>query len=950
MLEKFKNRESFIILVLVLIFSAFIFRLYNLNVINGEKYREKSLKNRIKRVTTFAKRGEITDRNGKLLAGNKPGFYVKFMDNNLSDEEINTVGIKLFTILDDYNQKHIEFPIRVADGKFRYKYDLEKERWLEENGFNFKTSAKDVFESYRKKYLVSESLDKYEAQELLLLQGVKLPIYVKYMKYSYDFKKEQFLSFYGIDKGTSAEEAFEIIRNKSYYAIGKNYTDEEAYKILSLKHAINEKGYKQYEPIIVTENISQQLAAKIFEVNLDLPGVSVETKPIRQYPYKNLASHIIGYMSYISFENEIQKYVVENNYDKNQLIGKTGIERKYELELSGENGYKYIEIDALGEYIRDIDVDKYDGLVEKEATSGNDLRLTIDIDLQEKLERYLQRAIDALQVGGTFESKWGDFEYKETFDEAKMAAGVVVDVKNGDVLALASIPDYDLNLFATGITNEDWNSLQPENKNNPLAPIPLYNIATRTAVQPGSTYKMITGYAALEEGLDPKKKLYSDGYVEIGNHQYGCWYWNTYRAKHGLTDLYDAIATSCNYYFFDIANGYDYYREEPLTFELGSDKLIETSKDFGLDDSSGIEISEVVTGVPDPQKKSKVIKVYLRRKLELILKDYFPADIVENEDKLGDLIDTIVAFGDENPTRGEIIRKLKAIGAVDDYYKISELADIIKYDYFNFMKWNEGDTLNFAIGQGGHQYTPVQMARYIASIANGGEVLDLNLILDSEKKVVNTLNPGYIKELQKGMYGVTNGDNGTATYIFRDFPMEIAGKTGTAEKEGKIPSADEIKYLTGNLNKIDPTLDIETVERKTLSILKERNHKIAELESKVNSLEKKEQVDSVKEEISETEKKIRNLISSGYLEKKYAMRSAIKKLSSKDLTDEMINQYRKKYSDYAWFVSYAPFDDPEIAVVILIPQGGHGGYAAPVAKEIIGEYFNLPPTSEADDK
>ncbi len=106
----------------------------------------------------------------------------------------------------------------------------------------------------------------------------------------------------------------------------------------------------------------------------------------------------------------------------------------------------------------------------------------------------------------------------------------------------------------------------------------------------------------------------------------------------------------------------------------------------------------------------------------------------------------------------------------------------------------------------------------------------------------------------------------------------------------------------------------------------------------------KEDYELNREKIDELTLEIRKLVQNGYLNKGYAMRKAIKNLSDKELTDELINKYRKSYSDYAWFVSYAPFDDPEIAVVILIPQGGHGSYASPVAREIIGDYFNIEPT------
>jgi penicillin-binding protein 2 len=284
---------------------------------------------------------------------------------------------------------------------------------------------------------------------------------------------------------------------------------------------------------------------------------------------------------------------------------------------------------------------------------------------------------------------------------------------------------------------------------------------------------------------------------------------------------------------------------------------------------------------------------------------------------------------------------------VDNYNKVSELADIIKYDYFNLMEWYEGDTLNFAIGQGDHQYTPVQMARYIAAIANGGKVLDLDVVKDNKVEVVNELNPKYINDLKQGMLRVTTGNRGSARAVFRDFPIKVAGKTGTAEKEGRVPPLDEVAYLTEHLNQIDPALSIEAVEEKTLELLIKRNNEIAALEDKKSTLE--EDPEATEEAIQAIDQEIQRLIQNGYVNKGYVMRQAIKDLSEKRITDADINEYRSTYDNYSWFVSFAPYESPEIAVVILIPQGGSGGYSAPVAREIIGDYFGLEPEVQEDE-
>ena len=941
MFENMKKRELFILFLFTLIGIIYIFRLYSLTVIHGAEYNEQSLNNRITRIETFATRGEIRDRNDQLIAGNETSFNVKFLNKNIINLDVNALAIKIITILEENNENHLEFPIRVTNNGYEYIYNIEKYNWLERNNFDKNATATEVLNTIRDEYLISDDLTNREAYNLLNLQGVYLPIRSSTMEFIYARDREEFLYMYSIDSDTAAEEAFQMIRNKSYLGIDKNYSDKEAYKILTLKHAISEKGYQKYDPVIIAENISQETASIITELNLDLPGISVEIKPIRNYPNNDVASHILGYMGSIASQYEIDKYVKAEGYNKNQLIGKTGIEGKFELELTGENGYKYIEVNALGHYVKDVE-DDYDSIENKKSISGEDLKLSIDMVLQEKLENHLRTAFKGITTGTAFESKWGDYPYTDQYEGAQIGAGVVVDVNTGEVLALASAPTYDLNLFATGISTKDWSNLSPVNKNNPLAPRPLYNNATMTSVQPGSVYKMVTAYAALQAGLDPNQKLYSDGYITIGGHNYGCWYWNSYHAKHGLTDLYKAIETSCNYYFFNIANGYDYYRNKDLNFEMDSDQLIKVSKDFGLNDASGVEISEVVAGVPDPDKKKKLVKFYLTEKLNVILGNFFPNSIVENENLKKEIINTIVNWAEESPSRNDIIEGLQDLGAEGDYYRVSELADVIKYDYFNLMSWYEGDTLNFAIGQGDHQYTSVQMAKYIAAIANGGTVRDLTLIKDNVKEVTTTLDADLVEHLRKGMYQVVNGSSGTGRRAFSGFPITVAGKTGTAEKQGMVPPLDEIKYLKDNLEKIDANLTFDAVEAETIRILRERNENLGTLEKNKNKLILEDKETNA-EEINRINEEIRELIRTGYLNKGYAMRSAIKNLSTKELTNDMINQYRTKYSDYAWFVSFAPYENPEIAVVVLIGQGGHGSYAAPVVREIIGDYFNIEP-------
>lgn len=941
MFAKLKDRRTQINIIFIIIFGIMLYRLAVLTLVEGEDYREKALNNRLRKVTEIAKRGDIYDRNGTLIAGSIPGFIVNVNGSVGSKADQNKMAIKLMNILDENDEEHLEFPIKVVNGNFYYDYDVSLEKWLRENEFDLDETAEEVYGEILRREQIFFEVDPYEAQMLLLSKGLNPPISVSKMEYRAVLNKEDFLKSYGIEGDVSAKEAFRLIRDRREFGIPEDTSDEDAYKILAVKHAIRSKGFLKYEPVKVANSIKESTAVLINELGMDLPGVSVVIEPIRFYPYKDVGAHILGYMGKISSEYEMNKYVEENKYNRNQIIGKVGIEGNYELELNGTNGYKYVEVDVMGRLVREVE-ETYDGIESKSSVAGEDIVLTIDMDLQQKAKAALEKGIREIQTGGVYDSPWGNYKYKEAFEKAETGGVVVVDVKTGEVLAMANYPSYDLNLFSTGITSEDWDKLQPDNMRNPLAPRPLYNTAAMTAAQPGSAYKMVTGFAAVKQGLDPYKKIYADGYVQIGVHRFGCWFYNDYGQRHGMIDLVEALKVSCNYYFFDISTGYDYHKDRPLDFKMDAATLIETSKLFGLDEKSGLEIYETSRGVPDPEKKKRDLLRGLRGKLKYVMEDYFGTEIAENEKKRDEIIAEIIGWADENPSRGAIINRLKEMTG-KTYTEVEPLADTIKYSYFNLMKWYAGDTFNMAIGQGAHEYTPVQIARYIATIANDGYLNELTLIKSVDGVEINknqfvsnegmTENGG-LQAIREGMLRVTAERGGTGYSTFKKFPVTVAAKTGTAERMGKIPPADELKYLKENLNKIDSSLTVEQVENQASIILKKRNDELDKMRAQKNTT-------SDEEEKNKLNKKINELVSEGYLSPESTFRAAIKELSEIELLDSDINYFRDDYDSYGWFVSFAPYENPEIAIVVLVPQGGHGGYAAPIAREIYAHYFNL---------
>lgn len=330
----------------------------------------------------------------------------------------------------------------------------------------------------------------------------------------------------------SAAGSFEILK--------QNGEDVETTQ-QEIAETLQASGYQSYLPITISGQVSRKSARQIAAQKL--PGIQIVVSYIREYPYGSLASHVLGYLGQIS-EEERKTYTEAEGYRRDARIGKSGIERAFEKQLHGKDAVSRFQVDASGNVTRLVTKSK--------AKKGKNVKLTLDADLQKTAEEALQQGIEQAEAGGTFASKYGD--YSMTYAKnAASGAVVVLDVKTGQVLAMASAPDFDPNDFAVKISREKWNSLQRKNLRDPMSPAPLYNVATMSAVQPGSTFKPVTALAALSCGLDPARYLYDAGYVELGGKTYGCHIWNKAKTTHGYVDLKKALAVSCNYYFYDLS-------------------------------------------------------------------------------------------------------------------------------------------------------------------------------------------------------------------------------------------------------------------------------------------------------------------------------------------------------------------------------------------------------------
>lgn len=653
------------------------------------------------------------------------------------------------------------------------------------------------------KDLILDDQLKYVAQEAIFNNGLYPNISINSWNYSYETNKKDVLERYKMEEGTSPEAAFKIIKEKNEIDVDN---DIEANALISIINSVNLQGNYAYVPYKLAYGLSSSFVAKISESIPKLAGIEIESEPVRYYPYNTSAAHALGYVGKISQQYEIDRYITEKKYLPTDMIGKTGIEESYEYTLKGTDGKRLVKVDNRG--------NRTDILSQTEATPGNNVYLSIDIDVQRATERVLEKGLEAIRKGGVFESKWGNFRYGEAAIAAKSAAAVVMDVETGEVIALANYPSYDPNLFSTGITDSDWKSLSLEDKEDKLAPRPLLNQAIQTAVQPGSTFKPVSSMAALDMGLNPNTQINDTGYIDVGDTRFRCWIFGMFNQSHGYLNLYEALQVSCNYYFYCLALGENPRSNEKVPIQLTVKKIEDTVKKFGLDQKTGIEINvpqESSGIIPSTSVKLSATKSILSNYLKENLKNYLLEDSDKTDEEYGADIKVISSWLERGASmsRDDVYKGLDKLGYDPDKVvkgNRASLTDILKYDYLNQVEWRQADSLNVVIGQGQNAYTPIQMARMTAMLANKGKRLKATVIdritnYDSSA-IVYQNEAEYKKEnfsdasfeaVKNGMH--MSSQNGVSATIFNNFPVKIASKTGTAEVDG-IDKSTGLKYDT----------------------------------------------------------------------------------------------------------------------------------------------------------
>ncbi len=962
------DRLSIIKNLILVAFVVILVKILYMTTFKYEHYTELAENKTYKQLLIKAPRGEIKDRYGRLLAGNKNLFTVQVSGDEIKRKDsngksmANDICLKLINLLEKNNEEYIdEFPIYIQNGKYYYTFDKNIREYKNNNNIPQELDAKESF-YYLVDKLVSEGvltqddrkLEVSKLQKKLNENGYYPPILVSKWLFTEEKNKQDWLESYGIkDSKITAKKAFYEIRNNKNYKIDKNLSDSDARKILVVRDLIKSQGYSQYNPITIATDISQKTISQLEESAIELPGVSVAVEPVRYYPNTTLASHILGHMGKMPSGQE-DKYLNREEgktYSKGDTVGISGIEKSYEEQLRGVDGYKKVQVDALGRITRELDV--------SEPKSGDTVYLSIDKDLQEDTENALKGVLEALRVGGTYKSKYGNKTFSSVAKNAASGAVIAIDAKNGDVLSMASYPNYNPNKFVNGISYEDYQALQPKNKNDVLAANPQVNLATQGVFQPGSTFKMVTGMAAIDNGLSPNYAIQDTGVIRLGgpkSRPFADLIWHKSRSNHGYTDLYKAIQESCNIYFYTIGSGKNYTGGKDPSVKVGAKGIIEYAKKFGLDDYTGLneEIDERKGSVPNMAAKLETTKTLLRDYLtKEMANDFTDISKSKNPKEYENRIEEIVSWADETKTVGrvEAMERLTKMKVKED--RVETLADSIVFSYLNFAKWSTADTFNISIGQGENQYTPAQMARYVAAIGNGGNLVELSVVdrvisndynnVDIDENKVEKIdfnNPEKLKDLIEGMKRVSTQGSGKGIFG-PNYPISVASKTGTAEKSGKIPTENEVEYLKSHMSSYGVSLDeaVKLAEKmkkaREKELTEERINEIKEelkrkdlKEEERKSLEE-ELKDGVNVKLEDTDK-----VNASYL------RKAIKELNPK-ITDEKIDSYKESYKSFAWAVAVAPADDPEIAVVAMIPQGESSSNAMLLIREVLGSYFDL---------
>ena len=810
MKKKFIGRYRFLAVFIAVLFAVLIVQLYNLQIRDYEENAASAESKKTKTITSQGQRGTIMDVNSLTLAYDKQIYNIQFYrDPNEGKSAIAGYTQAIVDVIDI-----VEKNGGTLDTSFSLKQDEMTGLWVFVwNNSRYTQAQQDAREKmWRSNFYVS-SVDQQELFSRLC----------------------------------------------SSYQIPEELSTEKKIQVLGVWETMQNNAFLS-QPVTIASNVSWETVIEVEAKALTLDGISVSVSSTRVYPNNTLACHVIGYIGRIQNYDTYYESYQPKGYSMSDLIGLDGVEKTMEDWLTPNTtqrkGKRIVEIDRYGAISRTLST--------TEATDGNNIKLTIDSNLQRVAEQALAENIE--EIRNTQEDLLNSDSWLDTNKEvlqgttrdfesnpiklAEKGAVVVVDMK-GRVLALASYPPYDPNAFIVG--GDAAADILLDSRN------PLVNYAIGSRDTPGSIFKMVTAMAGLMNGqLSLTETISDEGRFTKydSTNPPRCWVNQKRLDLHKDQTVQLGLSHSCNYFFYTVGS---------RLYENTDNQLYKTAALYGLTTKTGIDLPGELQGYVGSQTtlydKNKAISAAeqatwrpsivfnnIKKHLISVGEDY---GMTFEEAKLNKCVKRLMDMAvDYN--QGDWLPEIRTI-LMEELDMPRELVylQIVAGDTYimlNEIKWGGSEAIMCAVGQSITAITPVAVARYVAAIANGGEVYDLRLIdsiISPEGEVISQSSPilaseldcpeEYLQAIREGMKGVVDPEGGgTATKYFSDFSYkdEIGAKTGTAEKTD---------------------IDLE---------------------------------------------------------------------------------------NNAWMVAFAPYDDPEIAMVVYIPNGYSGAHCSPTIRDVLEYYLD----------
>lgn len=852
------SRYTVLYIIMFIIMGTIIAKLLYLQVYKHDEYKEKADVSSTKFISEEAPRGNIYDSNGNVIATNKQTYALTYMETLESKKAFYKTMDKIFQILEENGEEsQDDLALKVDENGniyFDFKADGESAKRTLEIRFKRDRGLNEDIE----KKLFKEKEGDYTDAEIQEVNDKLMEISAEDVFYhlvkSYDLYKVL------LPEGYTSEEADELAKKykdsdgkQILDDLLKQYSIQDIRRYIVMKDAIKMGSFSGYSNITIANNIKRNTAFIVYQQLSNLPGINVTLKPVRYYPYSSLASAVVGYVSSIS-SSQSESYKLRGYDVSNDLIGVSGIESAFEDQLKGTKGGITVKVNSQGRTTEE--------LFKLESYQGNNVHLTIDKGVQYAAQEALKDQILALQSQG--------------LASANRGAVVAIEVNTGRVIAMASYPDFDPNDFAipSELSTEKYNEyfnpdlesfgvkhiqstgargtldeLFPINDDGvridkyDLYPRSMLNYATQGFVPPGSTFKPLTAVAGLMDGAITENDTVNDVGLWSSEYTGSQVLENFQKIGHGVTDVRKALEVSSNYFFYETAirlyvkNGANIDALNSIAryawkFGLGVEQ--------GKTASTGIQIYEnfgqTYNFVSWRKSLSENAKYTIVPALEAGVYEHYKfvpfdiKDISSDSDNLkilktnlkNNIKETLLKVGTQEQISGQteyannIIDAVKEIMNTSDRYKenlanagleysekvINDQAQIVSNAIAYFTASNQASEIRSpinlvqdGIGQSMNAFTPLQMANYVATLANGGtryKVSIVDKITSPTGEVIQEYTPevldkvdipaNILQTIKEGMIRVnTSPSNSTNYSLFASFPIEVAGKTGTAD-------------------------------------------------------------------------------------------------------------------------------------------------------------------------